>query len=80
MARTSRQLTVSLPPQLYRKAMAVARAEFRSKSELVREALREYMARRETVAAARKQLARNLKEKGIRNLGDIERMIDAGRT
>ena len=38
------------------------------------------IARRETVAAARKQLARNLKEKGIRNLGDIERMIDGGRT
>ena len=47
MPRSSIQMTVSLPPDLYRSAMRVAKEEFRSKSELVREALRSYVSRRE---------------------------------
>ena len=79
MERTSIQMTVSLPPELYRKAMKVAKNEIRSKSELVREALREYISRKQMVRAARKELARNLQKKGIRSLKDIEQMIDESR-
>lgn len=39
--------SVSLPPQMARKAEALARRENRSRSELVREALRQYVALRE---------------------------------
>ncbi|WP_027717794.1 CopG family ribbon-helix-helix protein [Desulfovirgula thermocuniculi] len=39
--------TISLPPQMAEKAKALAKLENRSKSELVREALRQYMALRE---------------------------------
>ena len=47
MKQTSKQVTVRLTPQLYQKAMALAKSDLRSNSELVREALREYIARRE---------------------------------
>ena len=79
MPRISKQLTVSLPPKLYKQAMLLAKREPRSKSELVREALREYITRREMVLSARKKLGDNLRESGIRDLQDIERIVDDGR-
>jgi Arc/MetJ-type ribon-helix-helix transcriptional regulator len=60
--------------------MAVAKGEFRSKSELVREALRMYVGRKLRVDQARRQLSRNLRAKGIKTLEDIERFVDEGRT
>lgn len=39
--------TISLPPQMAEKAEEAARRESRTRSELVREALRQYMAARE---------------------------------
>ena len=79
MERTSVQLTVSLPPELYRKAMQVAKKELRTKSELVREALREFIARRALAEDARLELAKKLKQKGIGSLEDLEKLIDEGR-
>lgn len=40
---TRKLITISLPPPLLRKAEAVAREEHRTKSELLREALRFYV-------------------------------------
>jgi Arc/MetJ-type ribon-helix-helix transcriptional regulator len=60
--------------------MAVAKGEFRSKSELVREALRMYVGRKLRVDQAGRQLSRNLRAKGIKTLEDIERFVDEGRT
>ena len=40
---TRKLITISLPPQLLQKAEAVAREENRTKSELLREALRFYV-------------------------------------
>ncbi len=57
MKRNSVQLTVSLPPNLYRKAMAAAKEESRSKSELVREALRRYLNRQPEMEDAARQSA-----------------------
>jgi CopG family transcriptional regulator / antitoxin EndoAI len=79
MERNSVQLTVSLPPELYRRAMSVAKEEFRSKSELVREALRMYVGRKRAVRQARRQLSRNLRRKGLERLADLERFVDQGR-
>lgn len=42
--RTSRTYTISLPPELARKAEALARRDSRSMSELFREAFRTYYA------------------------------------
>ena len=80
MDRISVQMTVSLPPQLYRRAMEIAKREIRSKSEMVREALRDYIAKREAFLEARQELSKNLQKKGIQNLDDVERMVDEGRT
>ena len=79
MPRSSVQMTVSLPPDLYRRAMQVAKQEYRSKSELVREALRMYVSRKRMVHQARKRLSQNLRTKGIETLADIERFVDEGR-
>lgn len=45
--RPSQTVTVSLPPDLAREVDRVARKEGRSRSEMFREALRQYLARRE---------------------------------
>lgn len=52
MAGTRRLVTISLPPPLLKKAEQVAEEENRSKSELVREALRFYIETREVRKAA----------------------------
>ena len=44
--RTTKVLSVSLPPEMFSWAGEVARAEHRTMSELVREALRAYKAQR----------------------------------
>ena len=79
MNRTTDQWTISLPVTFSKKAMKLAKQESRTKSELVREALRSYMTRKEQVMEAREELSRKLEEKGIRTLEDIERMVDEGR-
>jgi metal-responsive CopG/Arc/MetJ family transcriptional regulator len=78
MPRISVQMTVSLPPDLYRRAMQVAKHEFRSKSELVREALRMYVSGKQ-VYQARNRLSRNLHARRLETLADIERLVDEGR-
>ena len=80
MPRRSMQVTISLPPDLYRRAAAVARGELRSRSDLVRKALREYVIRRTRVSAARDVLGRALRRKGIQGIAGLERMIDGVRT
>ena len=79
MLRSSVQMTVSLPPDLYRRAMQVAKQEFRSKSDLVREALRTHISRTQEVHQARTRLSQNLRAKGIETLADIEPFVDEGR-
>jgi hypothetical protein len=44
--RTTRTWTISLPPELSRLAYEAARQEHRTKSELIREAIRLYLAQR----------------------------------
>lgn len=44
--RLTRTWTISLPPQLSRIAQQIAKQEHRTKSELIREALRLYLAQR----------------------------------
>lgn len=48
---TPRTFTISLPPKLARQVDKQATAEGRTRSELLREALRQYLARRERWAA-----------------------------
>lgn len=59
----TRTVTISLPPELARRVDRVARAEGRSRSELFREALRQYLERQERwkrIFATGEQVARDL--------------------
>jgi metal-responsive CopG/Arc/MetJ family transcriptional regulator len=47
MATTARTVTISLPPELARKIDRAAKKEGRTRSELMREAARQYLERRE---------------------------------
>jgi predicted DNA-binding protein len=80
MERTTEQWTISLPPLLSKEAMKLAKLSSRTKSELVREALRRYIKEEADFLAARIQLGKNMRKRGIRTLADIERIIDEGRT
>lgn len=79
MERYTHQWTISLPPPLSKKALKWAKEESRTRSELVREALREYISKRERFQELRTKLSNNLAKRGIRTLEDIERMIDEDR-
>ena len=75
---TPRTVTISLPPELARRVDRVARAEGRSRSELFREALRQYLERGERwdriFSFGEKQAGRlGLKE------ADVSRAVKAGR-
>ena len=78
MSRTTLIMTISLPPQLYKDALKIAKEESRTKSELMREALRTYIERRK-FEAIRTKVGRRFKAMGIRTEEDIERLIDEGR-
>lgn len=54
--RTRHTMTVSLPPKMLREFEVVRRAEHRTRSELVREALRTYFGVRRTYTPTRGEL------------------------
>ena len=76
--RTTRTWTVSLPPNLIREAERTAKEEDRTKSELVREALRVYIEERRWRKLQRDTAAR-AEVLGLRNEDDVARLVDSGR-
>jgi len=71
--RTSKILSLSLPPTLLREAERVAKKEGRTKSELFREALRRYLQERRW-AALRRYGVRRVTRLGLKET-DVERLI-----
>ena len=78
MLRTTKLITISILPELLQETEKVAKEENRSRSELIREALRRYIAGREW---------RRLQRSGIRKAkklrleeGDVERLVDEYRS
>ncbi|PIQ82233.1 MAG: CopG family transcriptional regulator [Candidatus Omnitrophica bacterium CG11_big_fil_rev_8_21_14_0_20_64_10] len=78
MRRSTAQWTVSLPRLLSREAEKTAKEESRTKSELVREALRRYLGE-QAFRRAQGHLSRRLRSLGVRTEEDVERLIDEGR-
>ncbi len=78
MERSTIQWTISIPPMLSRAATKLAKTEYRTRSELVREALRRYLENR-TVDRIRAKVSRRFQAMGIKTEADIERMIDEDR-
>ena len=76
--RTTKILSLSLPPDLLREAERVAKQEGRTKSELFREALRRYVEERRWRGLQRYGAAR------ARRLGltevDVDRLVEEHRT
>jgi metal-responsive CopG/Arc/MetJ family transcriptional regulator len=75
--RSSRVLTVSVPPEAARDFERIADEEGRNKSELFREMLRVYRVWRETqrFESLQRESAAIAREKGIGTEDDVERLI-----
>ena len=77
MARVTKTVTLSLPPEMDKKISALLKKEGRTRSELFREALRRYMEEQEWKEITR-YARMKAKEKGI--TGDqVEDIVDAYR-
>ncbi len=76
--RTTGTLTVSLPPELLREAERTAREEKRTKSELVREALRFYIEERRWRKLQREVFVR-AQALGITSEEDVDRLVHSAR-
>ena len=72
--RTSKILSLSLPPELARAAERIAKREGRTKSELFREALRRYI-QEQGWLDLRRYGAQQARKLGIREPG-VERLIE----
>ncbi|HLF98835.1 MAG TPA: ribbon-helix-helix protein, CopG family [Acidimicrobiia bacterium] len=77
LKRTSKVLTVSLPPDSARDFERIAEEEGRNKSELFREMLRVYRVWRETqrFESLQRYGAAAARELGIRDEDDVERLV-----
>ena len=76
--RTTKLITISLPPELLKKVEIIARKENRTRSELVRETVRQYLAREEWRELNR--YARIAADKaGIATEEDIDRLVEENR-
>jgi metal-responsive CopG/Arc/MetJ family transcriptional regulator len=79
MERTTKQFTISLPPELAQQVTAIAKAESRTVSELFREAFRTYRAGRvRTLLNASQQTGRRKGHMGY-TPDDVERLIHESR-
>ncbi|MDR7536510.1 MAG: ribbon-helix-helix protein, CopG family [Armatimonadota bacterium] len=72
--RITKTWTISLPPELVREAERAAKAERRTRSELVREALRFYLEERQWRRLQRKT-ALQAQALGIRTEEDVNRLV-----
>ncbi|MFQ5882514.1 MAG: ribbon-helix-helix protein, CopG family [Candidatus Methylomirabilales bacterium] len=72
--RTTKILSLSLPPELLREAERAAKREGRTKSELFREALRRYLLE-EKVRQLQRYGARQARKLGIR-ASQVEQLIE----
>lgn len=77
--RTSRILTLSLPPEMAKQIEKLAKEEGMTRSEFFREALRQYIKRRRW-EKIREYGAKKAAELGIKNEKVIEKLIDEYRS
>ncbi len=77
--RSSRVVTISLPPQVLTRLLKTAKAKGMTRSELVREALRHYELEDQEWQALFAYGQRQAQAASIRTEEDVERLIDDGR-
>ncbi len=76
--RTTQRITVSLPPDLLRETQRLAQAEARTRTDVIRVALQEYLASRRW-QRPRQWGAETAKRLGIRSEADLQRLLDGVR-
>ena len=76
--RTTRPITVSLPLDLLEETQRAARAEARTRTDLIRDALRQYLASRrwQRLRAWGAEAADRL---GLKTEADLQRLLDRAR-
>ncbi len=77
--RTTKPITVSLSPDLLRETQRVAQEETRTRSELIRDALRQYLASRHW-QRLRQWGAETAERLGLKTEADLQRLLDEVRT
>ncbi|MBM4286244.1 MAG: ribbon-helix-helix protein, CopG family [Deltaproteobacteria bacterium] len=77
--RATRLISFSIMPDFLREVERVAKEENRTKSELIREALRRYLEDREWEKLTRYARLKAM-ETGIRTEEDIQRVVDESRS
>lgn len=78
--RTTKQFTISLPPDMAEQVIAAAKTESRTISELFREAFRSYRAQRVRALLENSQAEGLLRAHMGHKLEDVERLIDQVRS
>ncbi len=73
--RTTQPITVSLPPDLLRETERLAEAEARTRTDVIREALQEYLASRRW-QRLRQWGAETANRLGLKSEADLQRLLD----
>jgi len=76
--RTTQPITVSLPPDLLRETQRLAKAEARTRTDVIREALQEYLASRRW-QRLREWGAETAEQLGLKTEADLQRLLDDAR-
>ena len=76
--RTTQPITVSLPPDLLRETQRLAQAEARTRTDVIREALQQYLASRRW-QRLRQWGAETAERLGLRTEADLQRLLDDAR-
>jgi len=77
--RTYQTMSLSMPPRLLKQVLSLARQEGKTKSELMREALRQYIEMKE-MRKAQSIFSKRARELGIKDPDDIERIVEEYRS
>lgn len=80
MSRTSKIFTISLPPKMVNIINKVAREEDKTKSELMRAAILNYLEDKKRWQAIRSLGKRTVKELNIKDEAAVEKLIDSIRS
>jgi len=77
--RTYQTVSLSLPPKLVKAITSQARQEGKTKSEFIREALRQYLELKE-LRKAQATFSKRAREVGVMEEADVERIVDEARS
>lgn len=75
MARTTKIVNFSLQPEVYRQVDELAKQKKTSRSEVLRQALKQYIASERRWQRIREWGEKTAKRLGIKNEDDVERLI-----